>query len=595
MNAAPRSRRLRATLAMALVIALIGVFVVRLADIQLVQAAELNEQSKNKRQISQVTYGDRGDILAADGTVLAGSVTRYNITAAPAFAKTRTITEKAADGTKTKKTLTVEQVMAQIAEITGGDADAMYESITRDPTANFAYLVKGVDVDAFRAVRDLKNSGISYLYYERQSARTYPNGSVAGNLTGFIGTDGPQAGLELSADSCLAGTNGSETYERGADGVQLPGSTVTTEAAVPGSSLTLSIDKDLQYMTQQSLAEQAQAIGAVSATAVVMKADTAALLAVADYPAVDPNDVDATDVDNLGSLAFTASYEPGSTFKAMTAAMLLDTGTATPTSRATVPYSRTFPWGGSIHDAVFHPTEQLTLTGILRDSSNVGISLLGENLSAQARYDYMLKFGLNEPTAVGFLGEPTQGVRNVSEWDQQTSINSMFGQGVSTTAVHLASVFQTLANHGERLPVNLVEKCTAPDGTVSQTPSTEGTQVVSAYAADTTVNMLEKVVSAGDLKDVLTIPGYRVAAKTGTAEVAKSDGTGYGSDRIVSVAGIAPAEDPQFVVVVTFTKPSTIKTSAAAAPTFNKIMSQALEMYRVPPSTEPAPDIPETW
>jgi cell division protein FtsI (penicillin-binding protein 3) len=595
VNAAPRSRRLRATLAMALVIALIGVFVVRLADIQLVQAAELNEQSKNKRQISQVTYGDRGDILASDGTVLAGSVTRYNITAAPAFAKTRTITEKAADGTKSKKTLTVEQVMAKVAEITGGDADAMYESITRDPTANFAYLVKGVDVDAFRAVRDLKNSGVSYLYYERQSARTYPNGSVAGNLTGFIGTDGPQAGLELSADSCLAGTNGSETYERGADGVQLPGSTVTTETAVPGGSLTLSIDKDLQYMTQQSLAEQAQAIGAETATAVVMKADTAALLAVADYPAVDPNDVDATDVDNLGSLAFTASYEPGSTFKAMTAAMLLDTGTATPTSRATVPYSRSFPWGGSIHDAVFHPTEQLTLTGILRDSSNVGISLLGENLSAQARYDYMLKFGLNEPTAVGFLGEPTQGVRNVSEWDQQTSINSMFGQGVSTTAVHLASIFQTLANHGERLPVNLVEKCTAPDGTVSQTPSSEGTRVVSPYAADTTVNMLEKVVSAGDLKDVLTIPGYRVAAKTGTAEVAKSDGTGYGSDRIVSVAGIAPAEDPQFVVVVTFTKPSTIKTSAAAAPTFNKIMSQALEMYRVPPSTEPAPDIPETW
>lgn len=595
MNAAPRSRRLRATVAMALVFALVAVFVVRLADIQLVQAAELNDQSQNKREISQVTYGDRGDILASDGTVLAGSVTRYNITAAPAFAKTRTITETDADGKKTKTTLTVEQVMAQVAEITGGDADAMYESITKDPTANFAYLVKGVDVDAFRAVRDLKNSGISYLYYERQSARTYPNGSVAGNLTGFIGTDGPQAGLELSADQCLAGTNGSETYERGADGVQLPGSTVTTKKAVPGGSLTLSIDKDLQYMTQQALAEQAQAIGAESATAVVMKADTAGLLAVADYPAVDPNDVDGTAVDNLGSLAFTASYEPGSTFKAMTAAMLLDSGTATPTSPATVPYSRSFPWGGSIHDAVFHPTENLTLTGILRDSSNVGISLLGENLSAQARYDYMVKFGLNEPTAVGFLGEPTQGVRDVSSWDEQTSINSMFGQGVSTTAVHLASVFQTLANHGERLPVNLVEKCTAPDGTVSQTPSTEGTRVVSQYAADTTVNMLEKVVSDGDLKDVLTIPGYRVAAKTGTAEVAKSDGTGYGSDRIVSVAGIAPAEDPQYVVVVTFTKPSTIKTSAAAAPTFNKIMSQVLEMYRVPPSTEPAPDIAETW
>jgi len=596
VNTAPRSRRLRATLAMAVVIALVGVFVVRLADIQLVQASELNEQSKNKREIEQVTYGDRGDITASDGTVLAGSVTRYNITAAPAFADDVTVTVTDADGVKTKQAMSVDQVLAKVQQITGGSLETMQKSLTADPDANFAYLVKGVDVDAFRAVRDLKNSGVSWLYYERQAARTYPNGAVAGNLTGFIGTDGPQAGLEYSADSCLAGTNGSETYERGADGVQLPGSTSVTEKAVAGGDLRLTIDKDLQYMAQQAVAEQGEAIGAESATAVVMEVATGKLKAVADWPAVDPNDVNLTkDPADLGSKAFTSSYEPGSTFKAMTAAMLLDSGKATPTSQATVPYSRSFPWGGEIHDATFHPTEKLTLTGILRDSSNVGISLLGQNLSAQARYDYMVKFGLNEPTAVGFLGEPTQGVRQPSAWDEQTSINTMFGQGVSTTALHVAGIFQTLGNHGVRLPAQLVESCTAPDGTVSMTPSGDSVQAVSAYAADTTVNMLESVVSAGDLKDVLTIPGYRVAAKTGTAEMARSDGTGYGSDRVVSVAGLAPAENPQYVVVVTFTKPSTMKTSAAAAPTFNKIMSQVLEMYRVPPSTEPAPAIPQTW
>ena len=588
MKAAPRSRRLRVTLAMALIIALVGVFVVRLADIQLVQAAELNAQSQNKREIVQTTYGDRGDITDADGTVLAGSVTRYNITAAPAFATTAKV--KADDGKTTE--LTVDQVVDRIATITGGDAASMTKALTDDPDANFAYLVKGVDVDAFRAVREMN---VSWVYFQRQAARTYPNGAVAGNLTGFIGTDGPQAGLELSQDSCLAGTDGSETYERGADGVQLPGSTVTTKEAVGGGTLRLTIDSDLQYMTQQALGEQAEAIGAESATAVVMKASDASLLAVADYPAVDPNDVNGTGVDDLGSKAFTYSYEPGSTFKAMTAAMLLDSGKADPATRATVPYSRTFPWGGEIHDATFHPTENLTLTGILRDSSNVGISLLGQSLSAQQRHDYMVKFGLNDPSGVDFLGEPTTGIRPVSQWDQQTSINTMFGQGVSTTAVHIASIYQTLANHGVRVPVNLVAGCTAPDGTVTQTPTTEGATVVSPWAADTTVNMLEKVVSDGDLKDVLSIPGYRVAAKTGTAEVARSDGTGYGSDRIVSVAGIAPAENPQYVVVVTFTKPSTIKTSAAAAPTFNKIMSQVLEMYRVPPSTEPAPSLPETW
>ncbi|ROS62498.1 cell division protein FtsI (penicillin-binding protein 3) [Frigoribacterium sp. PhB160] len=591
-----RSRRLRATLAMAVVIALTGVFVVRLADIQIVQASELNEQSKDKREITQVTYGDRGTITASDGTVLAGSVTRYNVTAAPAFAKDVTITTTAEDGTKTKSTMTVDDVLAKVADITGGDAAAMSKAVRDDPEANFAYLVKGVDVDAFRAVRELKASGVSWLYFERQSARSYPNGSVAGNLTGFIGTDGPQAGLEMTADSCLAGTDGEQVYERGADGVQLPGSTVTMKEAVAGGTLKLTIDSDLEYMAQQAIAEQAQAIGAESATAVVQEVKTGKLLAVADWPAVDPNDVNLTkDVNDLGSRAFTASYEPGSTFKAMTAAMLLDSGKATATSQATVPYSRTFPWGGEIHDATFHPTEKLTLTGILRDSSNVGISLLGQNLSAQQRHDYMVKFGLNEPTAVGFLGEPTQGIRPAAQWDQQTSINTMFGQGVSTTAVHIAGVFQTLGNHGLRLPTQLVDSCTAADGTVSMTPTAEPVQAVSPAAADTTVNMIESVVTDGDLSDVLTIPGYRVAAKTGTAEVAGTDGSGYGSDRIVSVAGIAPAEDPQYVVVVTFTKPSTMKTSAAAAPTFNKIMSQVLEMYRVPPSTEPAPDIPQTW
>jgi len=239
VHAAPRSRRLRVTLAMALVIGLVGVFVVRLADIQLVQAAELNDQSKHKRQIVQTTYGDRGDIVDRDGTVLAGSVTRYNVTAAPAFAAETKVTQE--DGTKVE--MSVPEVMAEIARVTGADPAALEDAVTRDPEANFAYLVKGVDVDAYRAVKAMK---ISYVYFERQSARTYPNGSVAGNLTGFIGTDGPQAGLELTEESCLAGTDGSQTYERGADGVQLPGSTVTTEEAVAGGRLQLTIDSDLQ-------------------------------------------------------------------------------------------------------------------------------------------------------------------------------------------------------------------------------------------------------------------------------------------------------------------------------------------------------------
>ncbi len=265
-----------------------------------------------------------------------------------------------------------------------------------------------------------------------------------------MGTDGAQAGLEYSYNQCLAGKNGSQTYERGEDGVQLPGSTVTTEQAKDGGTLETTIDSDLQYMTSQSLASAAKALRAESATATVTRVKTGELLAVADWPTVDPNDVDATtDKGAFGSRALTATYEPGSTIKAAIAAALIDQGKSSPTDQATVPYSRSFPWGGVIKDAEFHDTEHLTLAGILQNSSNVGITMLGERLSAQQRYDYMKKFGLFQPeSAIDYPGQPSMDYGSTPGWESQTNINSMFGQGISTTAVQVAGVFQTLANDG---------------------------------------------------------------------------------------------------------------------------------------------------
>ncbi|MBE7163580.1 MAG: penicillin-binding protein 2, partial [Williamsia herbipolensis] len=316
-----------------------------------------------------------------------------------------------------------------------------------------------------------------------------------------------------------------------------------------------------------------------------------------DYPSVDPNDVDATtDRGAYGSRALTDTYEPGSTMKSAIAAALIDQGMASPTTQATVPYSRSFPWGGRITDAEFHDTEHLTLTGILRDSSNVGITELGERLTAQQRYDYMKKFGLFEPqSAIDFPGQPGMQYGDSPQWDQQTNINSMFGQGVSTTAMQIASVYQTLANHGVRVPLHIVDGCTTSDGKTIDAPDTQGTRVVSANAADQVVDMLQSVVTGGTLVSMKPISGYNVAAKTGTAEVA--DGAnGYGSDRIISVAGMAPAEDPQYVVTVTFTKPGPgHRFSNSAAPAFRTLMSQVLEKYRVAPSTTEAKTYPSTW
>lgn len=579
----PRSNRARIAISILVVFAIVSVFVVRLVDIQIVRAAELNAASLDKRSVPLITYGARGDIVDTNGVVLADSVERYDITVSPRVMLAPVQSPKAGD-------LTLLEKLAQIASVTGQDPNDLMTTLMEDPTSDFAYLTKSVTVDKLRAIKAFDIAGV---YYELRPSRTYPLGAVAGNLVGFIGTDGPQAGLELKQDQCLAATNGTSVYEKSEDGVRLPDSTVTTVESKDGGTLKLTIDSDLQWFVQQEINAKAQSLGADWATAVVVRISDGHLMAVADYPSVDPNNVNLTPTDALGSRAFSTPYEPGSTFKAMTVASLLDAGVISPTTPVTAPGRFMFPNGEYIKDAWAHDDLRLTTAGVLTLSSNTGISVLSGALDAESRRNYMLKFGLNERTAVGFSGESGGYLPETAQWDQITNYAVQFGQGVQATAVQVASIYQTLGNGGVRMPLTLVEGCVAADGTVTELPSTEGVQAVSEQAADQTVQMLEVVASQGGLKREVAIPGYRVGIKTGTAQVAENGR--YGMDRVVSVAGLAPAEDPQYVVIVTYGKPDTIKTSAAAAPSFKKIMTQVLKTFRVTPSTEPAPTIPVAW
>jgi cell division protein FtsI (penicillin-binding protein 3) len=568
--------------------AVVTAFAFRLVDLQVFRAPSLDAQSAATRSLTTPLYANRGAITSSNGTVLAATVLKYDVTAAPVNAAKFTRKNKAGHTV----TVTVSQAMQEIAAITGSTAAAMTTAITSHPKSEFAYLAKSVDVAESQAVASLH---IPYVYLQRTTGRIYPDGAVAGNLLGFTGTSGPLAGLEYQQNACLASTNGSETFDRGADGVTIPGTTTVTKKPVNGGTVKTTIDATLQYEVQQDLGAQVKALGAQSATAIVMKASDASLLTVADYPTVDPNNINGSPAADLYSRAFTDLYEPGSTMKAMTAASLLDAGKATPYSQALVPDVRRFPWGGTIHDAETHPVEHLTLTGVLAQSSNVGITLLGQALTPQQRYDYMLKFGLGSPSAVHFPGEPTAPLQPASAWDQQTVYNSMFGQGISATAIQMAGIFQTIANHGVRMPVSLVESCTASDGKVTEVPKKTGTRVVSASAADQTVKMLESTITSGTLSTMAPIPGYVISAKTGTAQVADAPGGGYGNDYITSVAGMIPAANPQYVILVTFTKPTTNKTSAGVGPAFRAITQDVLHEFEVPPSTQPAAGLPVTW
>ncbi|WP_082571277.1 MULTISPECIES: peptidoglycan D,D-transpeptidase FtsI family protein [Agromyces] len=602
MNRTSRHPMRRILLSAAVLVALVGVFVVRLVDIQIVRAAELNEQAQEARSQPVTVYGARGDIVDANGKVLADSVMRYDIVLSPKQASKAVVEREVPDPADPEKTTDVvvplPELAAELGAVVGLTGDQVQGIITaelaEDPNSDYAYVAKLVDTETYERVKEL---GIPWVYADEHPSRRYPNGAVAGNLIGFMDSDGnPGAGLELGEDECLAGENGEVSYLHSLqDWVKIPGTEIVHKQAHDGGTLNLTIDTDLQWEVQRIAEAQRQATGADWATVTVMEAKTGRLLAVADVPTVDPNNPSAIDEDDRGSRSFTAPFEPGSTFKALTAASVINAGLADPFSKIVAPYRIIFPNGANVNDSARHDDQQLTLTGVLIESSNTGMSQFGELMSDRARYDDMLKFGLGSETEVGFPAEASGDLHGDpdDDWDNQTKYATMFGQGLTTTAVQIASVYQTIANGGVRMPVTLVDGCENDDGTET-TPPTQGEQVISAEAAAETSQMLERVYQDAWLSDKWNIPGYRVAAKTGTAQVPDGDG-GYLKGYLVSVSGFAPADDPQFVVSVSIMNPVKMNSSAASAPVFQEVMSQVLKKYRTVPSGAPAPELPATW
>jgi cell division protein FtsI (penicillin-binding protein 3) len=383
-----RINRRRVALSFVVILVIAGFFVTRLIDIQIVGAAEYNKASLGKMSITETVYGTRGDIVDSAGTVLATDRMTYDVTVSPRNAKEfKRTTEKG------EVSITPQMAATEIAGVTKQSPDDIItiinDAVAEDPNSDFAYITKGVDVDAFKQLKALE---IPWIYFEPNPDRAYPNGAVAGNILGYVGSDGtPLAGVELGSEECLGGVNGTQSYARGADGVRIPGSTVVTEAAKNGSSLKLTIDSDLQWFVQQTLATTASEENAKWGMTVVMEVETGRLLAVADYPTFDPNNIDAANPEDLGSRAFTSPYEPGSTMKTLTAASIVDAGVANPLSPIDSPQFIEFPNGANFKDWGPHP-ENLTLQGVLVWSSNSGISQLGALLDPESRYDYMTKF-----------------------------------------------------------------------------------------------------------------------------------------------------------------------------------------------------------
>lgn len=583
-----RGVRGRSLVFLAIVIIAALTFAFKLVDVQIVSAPQMNEESREKRAVPNAILSIRGDIVDRNGDVLATTDERYNVNLSPKNTQalggkfTRPDLERGI-GTIT---VTSEQAYDEIGEITGQTGEEIQkivdDALKVNPASDFAYVKRGIDLTQLQRLKEL---GVPWLTFESQHERVYPNGAVGGNIVGFAGLDEvPQAGVELSQNECLVGEDGAEVYERGADGVQLPGSIVQTKQVVNGGTVELTIDRDLQWQAQQVINEKVQSVSAEYGYLVIMDVKTGELLAVAEDGSVDPNNVDGSDPIRWNARSFTSPYEPGSTLKVITVAGLIEEGRATPNTRVTAPWTWQPEPGVMFRDAYQHDPRDWTLTGVLVNSSNVGISMLGTRLSADERFDYLHRFGVGESTQAGMPLEDAGLLHDVSAWDAQTAYATMFGQGLSSTIVQTAGVFQTIANGGVRVPPTIVKSCTTPDGEVSTFDHGKKQTVVSESTAAQVLNMLETSAGEGFNGQHAAIPGYRVAGKTGTAEQADGQG-GYREDYVHSFAGIFPADDPQFVVVSSIGFPSAGPGGVAAVSAFHDAAEATIRTFAIPPSS----------
>ena len=563
-------------------------FVFKLLQFQVFQADEINKVSYNKRSVEDVVPAVRGSIVDAQGKILAKTELSYDINVDPSMVSAF---NRMVNGVEVQ--ISVDQAAQELATYLKVDVSEIKAKLAG--TSRYANLKPAVDALTFTKIRALE---IPWVFDKELQHRVYPNGALAGNLLGFMGSEGkPLEGLELQENKCLAGVDGKETYEKGAkDGIKIPNSARVSVQAQDGGDLVLSINSDLQYYAQQVMTKYVRNEKADWGSAVVVEVKTGKILAAAESPSVDPNDFLAVDSQNRRSRIFQFGFEPGSTIKTLTAAAAIDQGKATPLTQVKAPQTIVMPGTDGFHikDSHDHPTQRLTLTGVLRDSSNTGIVQIGAPVPYAVRYDYWKKFGLGSRTAVDFAGESSGIIHGPAAPDGVTNYTTMFGQAMSVTPIQTAFIYQTIANGGVRLAPQLILGCRQPDGTVTPIEKLgEPVRAISENTAKQTIAMLEKVVEDGPIGRTAAIPGYRLAGKSGTAQI--KDGNGYGYRYAISFIGMVPADDPKYVLAVTIYKPRTVSNSIGATPPFKAIMEQILHAYRIPPSTTKSAPLSSTW
>jgi cell division protein FtsI (penicillin-binding protein 3) len=529
---------------------------VRLFDLQARDRSHLASLGLGQRVRTVTIPAERGDILDRTGTKLAISVPQTTVVADP-----RVIKEPVVYAAKLAPILHVDQ--------------AELEARLSDRKSAFAYVARKVDDPTAKQVRDLNLVGISF---QDESRRFYPNGTIAGPVVGFVGTDNNGlGGMEYHYDKLLTGTPGSVQVERDPQGNDIPGGEHQVSAAKRGQDVVLTIDASLQWKVEQELLKGVTSMTAQGGMAIVVDVQTGDVLAMATVDGATAPAQVATSGDK--NRPVTDQYEPGSTNKVITMAGAIQEGVTTPDSVSTVADSITVG-DKPFDDDEEHATEELTTAQILAQSSNVGTIQIARELGKDRLAAYLRAFGYGQRTGLDLPGEEP-GVTFDAAAYTDTSMGAVpIGYGIAVTAMQMLDVYTTIANHGTARPPRLVAATIGADGARHDEPLAAPRQVVSAATADAVNGMLQQVVNEGTGRNA-QIPGYQVAGKTGTAKKAPYD-TG---ETYASFAGFAPAGDPKLAAIVVMDAPQGSQYGAdAAAPVFQQIMQFALTYERVPTS-----------
>jgi len=521
-----------------------------------VRGASLRSAARSQQLTDEAVPAQRGTITDRNGLDLAVSEPAQDISATPYL-----VGDPLGAAERLAPLLGQSQavVLRELSEHTG-----------------FVYLARALPAGQARAVLALNIPGIAGTPVMR---RVYPRGALAAQVLGVQGTEGNGlAGLEYSRNSLLRGRAGERRVV--SDALGQPVSITEVHHEVPGASLSLTLDANVQQRTEEVLSAVGRVFSPKDATAIVMDPNSGAILAMANWPEVNANDPGASTVADMQNRAVGFDYEPGSTFKAITVAGALQEGLVTPSTEFDIP-DQIQVADRTIHDDTEHAEETLTTAQILAQSSNVGAIKIGMLEGPERFNSWVHRFGFGAPTGVELPGEEQGVVLPVDQYSGSSMGNLPIGQGELVTPIQMASAYSAIANGGILRPPHIIG---AVGGRAVPTPA--GHRVIATATAAALRQMLEGVLAPGGTASEVSIPGYKLAGKTGTASKVDPETGQYSqSAYVASFIGFAPASDPKLLCAVIVDEPQagSIYGGTVAAPAFGQIMSFALPYLHIPP------------